>query len=339
MKLIEIPFIHWLLIALLVSSCTSFKSFPRAVAPGETITLAVGTPDNLTRATLQSVEFHYRDQNGNDTGAVTDLTNNVRAVFSLYADKKSALYDPSSTGVAAYYLISDSLHEPWLTVIALDIPTDMAPGSGWLKFQTVTGTGGAIYPANTRTLDEWLDPDVNDPADNNQAIAVEILDVPATTPNNFAYEVTRGNAFTGNLSVLEPEQYALVAPKARGFPGPFEVSYGAIEMKLGISTAASIGSLDYRIVDDDITVLSRSNRTVLHSISSDGTTMTVMYISPLGYLGYYEPRFSIVLNDGNTFNAPPVIESIKCFSVDGATTLNCPDNSNPADLDFTVAMR
>ena len=114
-KLLQLSIIG---LAIFNFGCTALNTFPTAAHPGETIALAVGSADNLTQANINSVTF---TSTNSCCTTPLDITNDVRSVFRLYADKTSPVYtDGNTTGTSQ--IIRTSLHEPWITIMAIDLP-------------------------------------------------------------------------------------------------------------------------------------------------------------------------------------------------------------------------
>lgn len=300
---------------LLIQGCTALNTFPTAARPGETVALALGSPDNLTMDNINSVTF----VSDAAPSSPLDITPSVRSVFKLYADKASSVYE--SPGPGTNQIIRTSLHEPWLSVMAIDMPEELTPG-------VPLPTGPGTITINTT-------PDVTYPTIvnhiNARTIRLEIL--PETTPTDgsastFEYEFGTCCTQLGNLSLLEPRPHALV--KSQYSEDPFTLgSYAAVEMKVDFTGTTSLPITDsnIKVVVDDMTAYSSSNRQVITSVKNE--VLTVIMISLSERIKPYEMRFAVVLNSGNSFTGPvPGITSTAFYDINGvqntaeATTFN-----------------
>ena len=296
-----------ILISITLNGCTAYKVFPYEAKGGDTITLAVGSPDNMTRTNTSATFI-----SASDPGNPVDVTSNIRAIFKLYADKASQVYE--TPGLLTGEIVRTSGHMPWVTIVAIDLPTGLPLGPAKIEISTT-----ASYPeigshindltANTQTLvaDGYIAP----------PIALNIL--PGTgAPMEFPYEFGIGWFFTGDLTWLEPQPNAQISPPFQtdnpsGWP-----TYGAVEIKLTLDTDAALTDSLYRIVADEMSFYTKSQRSMVAGIN--GNELTVMFISPQGKLQYYEPRFAIALDSGVHFSkvpSPASISSIKYYDING----------------------
>ncbi len=290
--------------AFLGTACTAVKTFPQAARAGDTIALAVGSPDGMTRANTTAVFTSDVD------GTPIDITSNIRSIFKLYADKASSIYAKFST---TENIINTSGHEPWLTVVALDLPAGLTTGPGQIQFNTT-----APYP----TIGSHI---------NSFPIGLEIL--PGTgTPSDFMYELGVGSTFGGNLAQLEAQASATAGPQ---FPSPSCPcpSYGGIEIKIHMPTSsgASLTQDWIRVLVDDLTVQTGSGRGVNYGLNG-GENLTVILTSPTGQLKYQEARLSVVLHPAVTFIGTPTVTSVRYFDINGNET------TGPV-ADYTVSMQ
>ena len=281
-----------IVVGLLGTGCTALKTFPQAARAGETITLAVGSPDGMTRANTTATFTSDID------GIPVDITANIRSIFKLYADKASSIYQQFSPTTN---IVSTSGHEPWVTIVALDLPTGLMTGPGKVQFNTT-----ATYP----TIGSHI---------NSLAIALEIL--PGTgTPSIFTYELGVGATIDGNLADLEAQTHAVVGPQ---FPSPSCPcpDYGAIEIKMSMpnSLGTALEPSRVRVLTDDMTMETGSSRGISYGLN--GQDLTVIITSPTGKLKYYEARFSVVLQPFATFSGAPTITSVRYFDVNGNETV------------------
>lgn len=271
------------IVLLIASGCTALQPFPNMARGGDTISLALGSPSNMSRANTTAT---FTDVNG----VPTDITANIRSIFKLYADPASKVYNGVTDTVA---LVNLSGHSPWITIAAVDLPAGLAVGSGNIQFNTT-----AIYPTGVSHI-------------NDIQLPVEII--PGTgSANNFEYEFGTGSSKFGNLNILEPQKRTTFGPTNPSIACPCP-DYAAIEVKVTIpATAGSIPS-DVRVIPTDLGVVTGSGRNVLHGVSSNGQQLTVSFLSPTGFLKYYEAGFDVVL----PVSATPTVDSVKYFALDG----------------------
>ncbi|MGB5259876.1 MAG: hypothetical protein WBO34_05060 [Gammaproteobacteria bacterium] len=293
-------------VSLLFGGCTALKTFPTAARPGETVALAVGSPDNLTMANVNSVTF----VSAAAPSTPKDITPNVRSIFKLYADKASTVYE--NPGVSANQIVRTGMHEPWLTVMAIDMPEDLSPG-----MPLPTGPGTITINTNSNVTYPTIGNHIN-----SRTIAIEIL--PEASPTDgvasvFEYEFGTCCTQLGNLSLLEARPHALV--RSQYNEDPFTLSsYAAMEMKINFAGTTDIPITDsnVKVVVDDMTLYSNSNRQIITSVNNE--VLTVILISLSEKLKPYEMRFAVALDKSVNFTGPaPVIASTDYYDLNGAS--------------------
>ena len=292
--------------------CTALNTFPTAAHPGETVALAVGSADNLTQANINSVTF---TSTNSCCTTPLDITNDVRSIFRLYADKTSQIYE--SPGPSTDQIIRTSLHEPWITIMAIDLPEEyqlgvpLPEGPATITINTNVGVGGVTYP----TIGHHI---------NDTSIAIEILPEASPTDieaNTFEYEfgTAPGSTNLGNLSLLEPRPHALI--KSEYNDDPFTLSnYAAVEMKVDFTgtTNTPITDANIKVVVDDMTAYSKSNRQVITSVKDE--VLTVIMMSMSEQIKPYEMRFAVALDTtSGGFTGVPSINSTTFYDINGTT--------------------
>lgn len=293
-------------LAMGISGCISLKTFPQAARGGDTVALAVGSADGMARSNTTAAFVSDAAPS-----APVNLTPGIRGIFRLYADKASSIYAVGST---TSYVVNSSGHEPWVTIMVVDLPQGLPSGPGEVRVTTT-----ATFPAIGSHI-------------NDRPISLEIL--PGTgTPSDLAYEFGIGSGMPGDLTQVEAQPYAQVLPV---FPSSTSWPvYGAIEMKLHVPTSAgtALDPPQLRVLVDDMSGSTSSslNTTYRH----DGNqNLTVMLLSPTGKLRYFESRFSIVpRNNENqviSFVGTPTIISVRYFDINGNQV------AGPAVSDFVV---
>lgn len=273
------------ILAHLLAGCIGLDAHPVAARAGDTATVAVGSPEGMTRANTTVV---FEDSQG----AVHDLTGNLRGIFKLYPDRASAAWDSSQTSV----LVNSSKHEPWLTVMALDLPPTLPAGVGKLRV-----TSSAEYPSVNAHI-------------NDVPIRLEIL--PGTgAPNALEYVFgnTSDSTAYGDLRLLEPRTSVTVRPG-----GNSSTVYGAIEIKLHIETnkGTTLTPTQVRVLAEDLTIVTESQRTWFWYLDN-GQDYTITLISPSGWLAESEARFRVVFKQADIVGTP-ALTSIRYFDVNGA---------------------
>lgn len=291
-------------LALLTSGCIAVSTFPTALRPGETASLAVGSPDNLSLDTITEVQFV------SDAAPSTpvDITANVRSVFRLYADRTSRVYT-DGPGTGTNQIIRTGVHEPWVTVMVVDMPEELSPG-----VKLPTGPGHISITTAPSVTYPTIGSDIKD-----KAIAVEILPEALAgdgIASSLDYEFGTCCTLTGNLSLLESTPRVLVKSDITDATGVV-AGYAAIELKLDFNgrTTLPVDDSNLHVVADDMTTFTASNRDLITHVNNQ--ILTVIMISMSQQLKPYEMRFEAALEPGNTFTAPPIVDSVIFYNIDG----------------------
>lgn len=284
----------------LLQGCVAVQTFPIAARAGDTITLAVGSPDGMTRnnTSVQFVSGAYS----------TELP--IRSVIRLRPDNTSnaAAYD----GLLASITNSGS-HSPWLSIIVLDLPTGLPVGNAVL-----TVTTSAVYSSSSV---------------DGVPISLEIL--PGTgTSNAFRYDGGTGDpadTYDGNLLKLEPGPQVVIRP-------PQDASTFAaaqIKITLQVQNKNTLELIDnptaVKVVLDDNTNKNLNSQLQM-SWTRVGDTYTINLISPNGTAAVNQTRFSVIssyLSAYQFVSSPaPVITSVSFFDVNGNLKTGMPAASN-----------
>ena len=288
-----------------LSSCTALKTFPQAARAGDTVSLALGSADGMRRANTTAAFFSDADP-----FTPYDITAGIRGIFRLYADKTSSLYTVGST---AQYIVTTSGHEPWVSVMVVDLPQNLPVGPGKVHITTT-----ATYPT--------IGSDIND-----LPVSLEILPGTGVT-SDLSYEFGKGGTgMPADFTLLESRPLAQIIPlfpQTTSWP-----AYGAIELHMSAPT--TLGTVTRVVTDDFRTVTPTSISTVYSRDSNQDTTFILL--SPKGRLKYYSPRFSLVIVDpddtGGTFASTPVINSVQYFDANGNPV------AGPPVSDYSVQIR
>lgn len=290
-------------VLIVLSGCVAFQPFPNVFRAGDTITLAVGSADGMTKDNIE-VRLFYKmtieEVIDYDTAPYTDLTSNVVEVFKLYPDKTSKAW-LSSDAVATSVR---SGHGSWLSIIAINLPSTLSDGIGVIKVITDPGID---YPHYNPLVDD-ID------------ISVTILPDPDGAPNPLDYAIAGGNPAAGDLSKLKMLSQIVVRPPKPSQDEVFDV-YGGIEVKV---TAPMTDLLGGQVLDEGLRVImdpqpDHEASQLSRSWARTGNDFTVYMVSPVG-MKYHEARFSIVPLFPDylyLFSGPPNIQSIKYYDLNG----------------------
>lgn len=300
-----IKFIGLAISLIVINGCTALQSFPNFARGGDTITLAVGSPSDMTRANTTATFTSDVD------GTLIDITPNIRSIFKLYADPASKVYE----SVVLDDLVFSSKHSPWITVVAIDLPQGLAIGTGTIEFTT-----SAIYPDVGTHI-------------NNLDIPIEIISGTGSA-NSFTYEFGMGSQTTSNLTILESKPVAVFGPTIPSIACPCP-DYAAIEITATIPTSipTSIGTLNpsfVKVIPEDLSVLTESSMNFLQG--SNGQNLTVIFTSNTEKLKYYEAQFSVAIHSAFSFIETPTINSVRYFDINGNEV------SGPV-VDYSVSLK
>lgn len=282
------------LIVFMLQGCVATQSFPTVARGGDTIMLAVGSPDgmNKTNTTAQFVS--------DVDASVTPLS--IRSVLRLRPDQTSnlALFD-SFLNAEDYY----TGHSQWLTVIFIDLPVALTVGAGHIDIHS-SASYGTLYLGI-----------------NDIPMALEIIEGTGSR-NEFTYNNNFGGVGPVDLASLEALPQVVVRPPnlASAF------NFAAAEIKVNVPLG-SIPNRAIRVVADDFYTRNHQDQ-VQMSWTRDGDEFTVNFISPSATMESKQLRFSIVLRPGNTFitDPAPSIVSVVLYDIDGEATeifSNLPD--------------
>lgn len=291
----------------ILSGCTALNSLPTAARAGDTVTLAVGSPDNMTTTNTTAVYLP-------NAGGSVPLT--IKSIVRLYPDQTSpSVSNPSNS---YWQITSTSGHQPWVNIVVIDLPVSGLPvGGGAVQFTTT-----ASYPTVADTV-------------NNIPIALEILSGTGS-PHPLEYNIGIGATQVGLLRNIEASHNVTVHPVFD--PNATWPTYGAVEITLQFAADGAPPS-SFQLLPEDISPYTGSQRVVMQKVAGD--TLTVSYASPTGLLEYYEPRFTVIplparalsqAAPGTMPAAPPTVLSVRHFDVNGALV------SGPSTGDYVVEM-
>jgi len=274
------------LILFVLQGCVATQSFPTVARGGDTITLAVGSPDGMTKSNT-TAQF-VSDVDGLETSL------SIRSIIRLRPDNTSnlALFN-------AFVNAEDNYtgHSQWLTVIVIDLPVGLTVGAGVVNVSSAASYG--TFPVGV----------------NDVPISIEILEGTGV-PNDFSYNNNFGGVGPGDLESLEPLPQAILRPPHMASTFTFAAAEIKVKIPLG-----SVPNRALRVVADDFYTKNHQDQ-VQMNWSRDGDIFTVNFISPAATMEAKQLRFSIVLRPGNEFvtDPGPSIVSIKLYDVNGEST-------------------
>lgn len=305
-----------ILIFLQLGGCVSFQAHPLAERSGDTISIALGSQYVMNKVNTQI--FYYSDS---APTVPIEITSGIVNFFNLYADKTSYAYSPNNANLKNnfdYYR-----REVWQTTAVIDLPTSLPVGTGLIKVQTTLPQ--PVMLDSTKTAFPY--PDVN-----TVDIALEIL--PGTgVKNNFDFSTTSGGVLPGQLADLVLQRQAVIQPPVTDVTGPWP-NFGAIQFDVDLSVAtgdlAPLSEQHIRVVAQDVTTFTDSKMQL--SWRLNGNVLTVIFLSAPAKIQFYEPRFTIVLENSD-FIVTPSISSIQYFDMNGASTIG------PAISDYMIDVK
>lgn len=266
----------------LLSGCAAVQPFPYVARAGDTITLAVGSPEGMSR---ENTTVLYTSA----SGAAIDLSANMRAIIRLTPDKTSAAYQTSF----ARFIPNYSGHESWLSVIVIDLPPDIPSGAGHINVTTP-----ARYPEMATNINDVL-------------IPLQIVEGVVGSPHTFSYHELSA---PGNLLDLEPLPNIVVQPV---FEGQYAYElYGAAEISINMPGLEAVPDYAINVVPMDMDAATKSQTRMIWRRT--GAQMHLLFVSPVGGMRYYEAGCSIVLLNGYDFEGIGTeISAIQFFDENG----------------------
>jgi len=265
---------------IILTGCTGLNTFPHIARGGDSILLAVGSADGMTKDNI-TVEY----ESDSNPGVRIDLSANVIGLFKLHPSKKSIVFLRETRSIA------NDGHEPWLTTMAINLPNSI-PEGGILPIGT-----GKIYincvPKASCVFPTGLFTELHL---NGFGIALEIL-AGQGQANPFQYRVAP--SFFGDsrdVTPLSMEEIAQVTVRPDVAASDPVAKYGAIEVKINApietDTGAAVPDSIIFVFAEDLAGLNNSQRNV--NWKREGDVITVILTSPAGMV-YQEARFSVVL--------------------------------------------
>lgn len=290
------------------TGCTIVHTTPLAARNGDTVVVAVGSPDGMN---IANTDLSYTP-NGGSPIAIPDSF--IRAIFDLYPSKLSAAWLYSNSDL----IENESGNGPSTTVIVFDLPGGPGDTSG-----IVLPAGPGNLQVSTTANYEGIIPSVN-----NRDIALEILQGTGS-PSSYDYLGLGGIQLGGDLAQLENMKRLEFRPTWTGYDNTN--TYGAVEIKIGIDSSG-INEDDFNVIVDD-KVGTLQTRRVHSTWNKTRFELTVYFISPTGKLQYSDVNFAVVSTDlqnqfetgAQSVSGNVTINSVTWYDVNGAV-----DTSGPA---------
>jgi hypothetical protein len=297
-------FLFTLFITFLLQGCVATQSFPTVARAGDTITLAVGSPDGMTKA--NTTAHFISDVDG------STIVLPIRSIIRLRPDQTSqtALFDGFLDAQDNY-----TVHSQWLTVLVIDLPEGLTIGAGHIDINT-SATYGTL-PVGV----------------NDIPVSIEIIEGTGVR-NDFNYNNNFGGAGAGNLSALESLPQAIFRTPNLAWT---QVLFAAAEVKINLPLG-SVPSRAIRVVADDYYTKNAQDQ-VQMSWSRIDDELTVNFISPSATMEPLQLRFSVVLSPGNSFlvNPEPSVIGVKFYDLNG-DLMTIEGNGVPAVNEFTIGI-
>jgi len=294
--------ISFIIVALLVlQGCVALQTFPIIARAGDTITVAVGSPDDMTK---DNTTLTFTPNGGS---AIEIPSENIRSIIRIRPDKTSnmALFNANIPT-----LVLETSHSQWQTIIVLDLPEDLPQGAGVITVDTQA------------SYSQFGDIE-------GKTIGLEVLpaDVGNGVSNQFSYYNSIFGEAAGDLTQLEPAIQVVMQPPG----GSTTQVFSAVTFKINIPTqvtnsSSPVADSDIRVIYDDYYQASASSQ-IQMTWFRNGDDFTVNIHSPIDEITHNLTRFSVVLKDNpatNQFLSGPTITSITFYDQNGNIATNVP---------------
>ncbi len=270
-------------------ACVSIQPFSSTVRAGDTITLAVGSLDGVTRT---NVTLNYFPDS--DPLNPIDISANIRSVVKIFPDKTSQSYWDTTTGFGLEtisFVERLAGHGAWQTVLVVDLPLTMPAGTGYIQ---VTMGAGVEYPVTQTRID-----DVN--------VTMEILasgGIPLQGgSHDFEYRKTSNNSDTaiGDITKLEALKQVVVRnppSTTASYPGiaaaEFDLFVPIVDQSL-VDVSSQVSDSDIAIILDDQVNLVQNQTNLIWSRTD--SNIKVIILSATGALPPQQIRFSVIISN------------------------------------------
>lgn len=302
--------IYFVFIFIALQGCVAVQTFPLVARQGDTITLAIGSQDDLTKDRI-TLEFVSDNPSSPSYQIPIDISSSIRNIIRLFPDKTSRAwvnYGPTMT------MQSFVGHGAWQNIMVVDLPVDIPNGPGLFK---VTFSPAVLLP-NTAAVQNVEDID----------IGIEILDAaePEDNRNNFNYYQNPGISLLGNLALLQPMSQVVVR-YGRGEGNYFnylsgkDVSAAEYKLKIPVVNNESITNDELHVVLDERPGFNPAQAQVSWSVANDVITVNIVF--PTSFtVKEASIRYSLIIDgsiDDNTLDitGTPELLSHRYFDLAG----------------------
>ncbi len=290
----------------LLQACVATQSFPTVARGGDTITLAVGSPDGMTK-TNTSAQFV-----SDIDGSMVALP--VRSIFRLRPDQTSrlALFNPAIDSQDY-----SSGHPQWISIIVIDLPAGLTVGSGVININSTADYGRFLTGIN------------------EMPVAIDII-AGSGTRSEFTYDNGYGGVSSGDLTALEPLEQAVFKIKNTSIVNVSSTSIAAAEIKVTVPLG-SISDEFVRVVAGDFYTKNSQDQLQM-SWRRSGDDFTVNFISPTASMQPRQLRFSVVIRGDVSFSTTPapVVSSVQLYDGNG-NLISLVNNAPDVDV-FTIGV-
>ena len=107
------------------TGCVSVQPLSNIARAGDTVTLAVGSPQDMTASNTSAV--FVPDAGGSATPV------SIRSIFKVYPDKTSDVW---LNDQLLPFIHQSTGHAPWQTIIVVDLPASLPVGPGNIEITT-----------------------------------------------------------------------------------------------------------------------------------------------------------------------------------------------------------
>ncbi|MBI3186773.1 MAG: hypothetical protein HYZ31_02735 [Gammaproteobacteria bacterium] len=291
------------MLLVVLQGCVAVQTFPTAARSGDTITLAVGSPDGMTRANT-TAQF-------TSPSLANPINLPIRSIIKLRPDNTSFIgaFDEFVSNIPY-----SSSHSAWLSMIVIDLPVGLPVGAATIN----VATSGIYYPGQGASV-------------NTTPISIEVL--PGTgSPNKFMYNPNGYGVAEGDLTDLESLPQVVVRPP---LASAWEVEFAAAEIKVSApsrikSTGLPIPLNHVKVIADDMSIENSAHQMQMFWTRT-GDDYTVNFVNQ-GHALTFQTRFSIVLYPYSDYEFTPgmvpAVTSVTYYDTSGNVMSSMPTASS-----------
>ena len=291
------------MLLLVLQGCVAVQTFPVAARSGDTITLAVGSPDGMTKANT-TAQF-------TSPSLANPVKLPIRSIIKLRPDNTSFVgaFDELVSNIPYA-----SSHSAWLSMIVIDLPVGLPVGAATIN----VATSGIYYPGQGASV-------------NSTPIGIEVLSGTGS-PNKFKYNPNGYGVLDGDLTDLESLPQVVVRPPLNSVWGG---TFAAAQIKVTApsrtkSTGQSIPSGYVKVIADDMSIENSAQQMQMFWTRT-GDNYTVNFSSQ-GNAGPFQTRFSIVLYPNPDYEFTPgmvpAVTSVTYYDASGNVLSSMPTASS-----------